>query len=74
MWKFISYEPNEIESRIEATDIHDNNIQNKKRSITKKSTNHTLQKKRQKIVDYRDKSFDDFRLIIVDPPPKLDSE
>ena len=36
---------------------------------------HTLQKNRQKFsVDYRDKSFANFRLIIVDPPPKLDNE
>ena len=50
-------------------------IQKKKRTITKKSPKHTLQRKRQRIsVDYRDKSFDDFRLMIVDPPPKLDSE
>ena len=25
-------------------------------------------------VDYRDKSFDDFRLMLVEPPQKLDSE
>ena len=74
MWKFISNEPNENESRSEETEIHDDKIQNKKRSTTKYSTNHNLQRKRQKIVDYREKSFDDFRLIIVDPPQKLDSE
>ena len=74
MWKFISNEPNKNESRSEETEIHDDKIQNKKRSTTKYSTNHTLQRKRQKIVDYREKSFDDFRLMIVDPLQKLDSE
>ena len=74
VWKAISNEPNENESQSQATDIQDDKIQNNKRSITKKSTKHTLQRKRQKTVDYKDKSFDDFRLIIVDPPPKLDSE
>ena len=43
--------------------------------MNKKSPKHTLQRKRQKIsVDYRNKSFDDFRLMIVDPTPELDSE
>ena len=48
MWDFISNEPNENESQSEATDIHYDNIKNKKRSTTKKSTRHTLQKKRKK--------------------------
>ena len=37
MWKFISNEPNENESQSEATEICDDKIQNKKRSITKKN-------------------------------------
>ena len=42
--------------RKEATDICDDKIQNKKRIITKKSSNNTLQRKRQKMkVDYREK-------------------
>ena len=45
-----------------------------KRSTTKKTTKHNLQIKRQNNVDYREKSFDEFRLTIVDPPQKLDSE
>ena len=48
MWKFISNEPDENESKSEATETHDTSIQNMKRSITKKSTKHTLQRKRQK--------------------------
>ena len=48
MWKFISNKPNENESQIEATETHDENIQNKKRSTTKRSTNNNLQRKRQK--------------------------
>ena len=36
MWDFISNEPNENEYQSEATEIHDDKIQNKKRSITKK--------------------------------------
>ena len=55
MWRFISNEPNENESQSEAIEINDDKIQIKKRSITKKSTKHTLQRKRQKIVDYREK-------------------
>ena len=55
MWKFISHEPNENESHSEATEIHDVEIQNKEISTTKKSTKHTLQRKGQEIVDYRDK-------------------
>ena len=44
-------------------------------TINKKSTKHTLKIKRQKIsVDYRNKSFYDFRIIYVDPNPELDSE
>ena len=56
MWKFIINEPNENESQIESTDIHDNKIQNKKSSTTKKPIKHTLQRNRQKITfEYRDK-------------------
>ena len=72
MFKFISNETNENESQSEVTEIHDDNIQNKTRSTTKQLNNHTLHRNRQKIVDYGDKSFDDFNLIIVYPPPKLD--
>ena len=54
MWKFISHEPNENESHSEATEIHDVEIQNKEISTTKKSTKHTLQRKRKKTVEYRD--------------------
>ena len=48
IWGFISTEPNENKSQCEATEIHDDKIENKKRSITKKSTKHTLQLKGQK--------------------------
>ena len=51
MCKFISNKPNENESQIEATEIHYDKIQNKKRRTTKYSTKHTLQKKREKTVD-----------------------
>ena len=47
MCNYISPEPNENESQSEATEIRDEKIQNKKRGITKKSTKHTLQRKRQ---------------------------
>ena len=60
LWEFISNETNENESQSEATEIHNDKIRNKNRSITKKSTNHNIQRKSQKRVDYRDKSFDDF--------------
>ena len=56
MWKLISNEPNENEYPSEATEINDDKIQNKKRSITKESTKKNLQRKRQKVtVDYRGK-------------------
>ena len=55
MWRFISNEPNENGYQSEATEIHDDNIQNKKRSVTIKSTKHTDQRKRQKTVDCRNK-------------------
>ena len=74
LWRFISNEPNEYDSQSEATEIHYDNIQNKKRTANKYSTKHNLQENRQKTVEYRKNSFDDFRLMTVDPPPKLDSE
>ena len=74
MWKFISNEPNENEYQSEATEIHNEQIQNKKRSTTKYSTKHNLQRKRQRTVDYRDKYFHYFKLIIVNPPPNPESE
>ena len=73
-WKFSFNEPNEDESQSEATETHNDKIQNKKRTANKYSTKHTLQRKRQKLVDYRNNSFDDFRLMIVDPHPELDSD
>ena len=66
--------PNENESHSEATETHNDKIQNKKRTANKYSTKHNIQRKRQKPVDYRNNSFDDFRLMIVDPHPKLDSD
>ena len=72
--RFISNKPNEYESQSEATEIHNDKIKNKKRNSNKYSTKHTLQRKRQKTVDYRKDSFDDFRLMIVDPTSTLDSD
>ena len=66
--------PNEDESQSEATETPNDKIQNKKSTANKYSTNHTPQIKRQKPVDYRNNSFDDFRLMIVDQHPKLDSD
>ena len=74
LWRFILNEPNEDEYNSEATEIHNDNIQNKKRTDNKYSTKHTLHRRRQKKVDYRKNSFDAFRVIIVDPPPKLNSD
>ena len=74
MWRFISNEPNEDESQSEAIERHNDKIQNKKRNANKYSTNHIPQIKRQKPVDYRKNSFDDFSLITVDPHPKMDSD
>ena len=47
---------------------------NKRRTANKYSTKHNLQRKRQKPVDYRKNSFDDFRVLIVDPTPKFNSD
>ena len=74
MWNFISNEPNGNESHSEATEIHNDKIQNKKSTANKYSTKHTLHRKRQKSVDYRKNSFDDFRVLIVDPTPKFNSD
>ena len=75
MMKFIPNELNKNESQCEATDICDDNIQNMNSTINKKSTKHTLHIKRQKIsADYKNKSSDEFRSMIVDPTPELDSE
>ena len=74
LWNFSYNEQNEDESQSEATDTHNDKIQNKKRTANIYSTKHTLQRKSQKPVEYRNNSFDDFRLMIVDPHPKLDSD
>ena len=59
-WRFISNEQNEDESQSKATEIHNDRIQNKKRTVNKYSTQHNLQMKRQKTVEYMRNSFDDF--------------
>ena len=74
LWKFLFNEPNEDESQSEPTETHNYKIQNKKRTANKYSIKHNLQRKRQEPVDYRNNSFYDFRLMIVDPHPKLDSD
>ena len=61
----------EYESQSEAIETQNDKNQNNKRSANKYSTKHTLQRKMQKSVDYRDNSLDYFRLMIVDPHPKL---
>ena len=71
LWKFSYNEITEDESQSEAIEKHNEKIQNKKRRATKYSTKHTFQRKRQKPVDYMENLFDDFRLMIVDPHPKL---
>ena len=52
MWRFISNEPDENGSQSEVTEIHDDNIQNKKSSTTKKSPKHTFQRKREELQLY----------------------
>ena len=47
LWKFSYNEITEDESQSEATETHNDKIQNKKRRATKYSTKHTLQRKRQ---------------------------
>ena len=73
LWNFLFNELNEDESQSEATETHNDKIQNKKRTAKKYSTKHNLQRKRKKPFGYRKDSFDDFRLMIVDPHQKLDS-
>ena len=53
LWKFSFNELNEDESQSEATETHNDKIQNNKRTANKYSTKHTIQRKRQKPVDYR---------------------
>ena len=72
--KFSFNELNEDESQSESTDTHNDKIQNKNRTANNSSTKHNIQRKRQKPVDYRKNSLYDFRLMIVDPHPKLDSD
>ena len=56
MLKFISNEPNENEYPCKSMNIYDDKIQNKKKTIRKKLSNHTIQRNRQKIsVDYKNK-------------------
>ena len=74
MWEFSLNELTEDESQSEATETQNYKIQNKKRSANKYSTKHTLQRKMQKQVHYRKNSLDNFRLMVVDPHPKLDSD
>ena len=57
LWRFISNQLNENKSQIESIEIHDDRIQKKKRSTTKYSTKHTLQKKRQKKLTIGRKHF-----------------
>ena len=71
MWNFSFNEQTEDKSQSEATETQNYKIQNKNRSATKYSMKHTLQKNRQKPVDYRDNSLDDFKLMIVYPHQKL---
>ena len=71
MWKFSYNERTEEKSQSEAIETHNDNLQNKKKRATKFSTKNTLQRKRQKQVDYMEHSFDDFKLIVVYPSPKL---
>ena len=49
-WRFSFNELNEDESQIEATETHNDKIQNKKRTANKNSTKHTIQRKIQKPV------------------------
>ena len=73
-WKLSFNEPTENEYQSEATKTQNDKIQNKNRSAAKYSTKHTLHRKRQKPVVYRDNSLHEFRLLIVDQHQKLDSD
>ena len=70
------YQINQMKMNLRVKQQRQNNdrIQNNKRTANKYSTKHNIQRKRQKPVDYRKNSFYDFRLMIVDPHPKLDSD
>ena len=74
LWRFSFNELNEDEYQSEATETPSYRIKNKERTANKSPTKHNIQRKGQKSVDYRKNSFDDFRLMIVDPHQKLDSD
>ena len=74
MWNLSFNELNEDKYQSEATETHNEKIQNKNRTANKYSTKHNIHRKRKKPVDYRNNSFDDFRLMILYPHPKLDSD
>ena len=57
MWNFISNHPNKNESQSEATEKHNDKIQNKKMNITKKSTKNILQRKKQKQLTMEGNNF-----------------
>ena len=71
----IPKEPNENDSQCDTTEICDDKICKKKMYFSNNTPRNTLQRNRQKLsADYRGKVFDNFRLLIVDPPQKLDYE
>ena len=71
----ISNEPNEIDSQCGTTEMFDENIFKKTSTFRNNKPCHTLQINRQSIsLYYREKSFDVFSLLIVDPTQKLDYE
>ena len=75
MLKFIPNEPNGNEFLSVATYMCCDKSQKKKRTISKKSTKHNIHRRRHKMsVGYRNKLFDDFILMIVDPSLKLDGK
>ena len=72
MWKFISNKPNENEYHSETTEKHDENIQKSEEGYFQKINQAYSSEKETKKVDYREKSFEDSRLMVLDPTPKLD--
>ena len=68
----ISNECNKNYSQCDAMDISDDKICKKKRIFGNNIPPNNIQRRKHKItVDYINKSFDDFRLMNIDPPQKL---
>ena len=70
LWGFISNEPNLIVKQ----QIYTITIYKVRRGVIPNIQPSILFRERGKTNDYRNKTFDEFRLMILDPTPKMNSE